>query len=217
MDKNEHDKNLEDAIAFAEKYCNPDDSKIISEIDVHARESAWKLLNQLKNKGEITCSKCSTAVVEENTASKHEEEAVEPSKLERVNAETEQILAQASSFEVKSNGFFDHIKQKAKIIGLAGLISIASGAYFQVGVIKEKGAEIIQIAEKEYGLVTKLNQFLINAFGYSFVSQNNQASNSDNASDTPPSETTESEESNTNVPEVINPPLTTDVNPPTNQ
>lgn len=214
MDKSEHDKNLADAISFAEKYCNPNDSKIISEIDVHARESAWQLLNQLRNGGEITCSKCATAVEEEV----QEEVAVpEPSKLEKISAETEQILAQASSFEVKSTSFFDHIKQKAKIIGLAGLISIASGAYFQVGVIKEKGAEIIQIAEKEYGLVTKLNQFLISTFGSSFAIQNNQASNSDGTSDNPQSETTESEESNTDVPKVINPPLTTDPNPPTNQ
>jgi hypothetical protein len=214
MERDKQDKSLADAIAFAEKYCNPDDSKIISEIDIHARESAWQLLNRLRNNEEITCSKCSAAVAEQ---AQEEIAATEPSKLEKISAETEEILAQASSFEVKSTNFFDHIKQKAKIIGLAGLISIASGAYFQVGVIKEKGAEIIQIAEKEYGLVTKLNQFLISTFGSSFAIQNNQTSNSDDTSDNPPSEIIESEDSNTNVPEVINPPLTTDPNPPTNQ
>lgn len=211
MERDKQDKSLADAIAFAEKYCNPDDSKIISEIDVHARESAWQLLSQLRNNGEITCSKCAAVVAEEEV---QKDEVEEPSKLEAINAETEQILAQASSVEIKSTGFFDHVKQKAKVIGLAGLISIASGAYFQVGVIKEKGTEIVQIAEKEYGLLTKLNQFLTTAFGYSFATQNSQAS-SNNESTPTPSE--ESEESNTKVPEIINPPLTTDANPPINQ
>ena len=45
----ETDKNLEEATALALKYCNPDDSEIISDLDRHLREAAWTLLERINN------------------------------------------------------------------------------------------------------------------------------------------------------------------------
>ena len=39
----ENRKDLAEAIAFAKKYCNPEDSELISDLDRHARETAWGL------------------------------------------------------------------------------------------------------------------------------------------------------------------------------
>ena len=51
----EHRKDLEEAEYFAKKYCNPKDSEIISDLDRHARETAWALLQRIKYLEEKSC------------------------------------------------------------------------------------------------------------------------------------------------------------------
>ena len=72
MGKNK--KDLSEAEDFAIKYCNPEDSEIISDLDRHARQSAWALLQRIKHLEEqkCVCEECGSEVEE-----KQEEEAVE--------------------------------------------------------------------------------------------------------------------------------------------
>ena len=74
------DKDLDEAENFAIKYCNPQDSEIISELDRHARESAWALLQRIKHleSQKCVCEECGSEVeeeIEEEVENTPEEEA----------------------------------------------------------------------------------------------------------------------------------------------
>ena len=60
----ENNKDLSEAEEFALKYCNPQDSEIISDLDRHARESAWALLQRIKHleNQKCVCEECGSEV-----------------------------------------------------------------------------------------------------------------------------------------------------------
>ena len=83
----EHRKELAEAEALALKYCNPDDSEIISDLDRHIRESAWALLERIKELEEqkCVCEQCGAEVEEEEIV---EEEVAEEEVVETEESET---------------------------------------------------------------------------------------------------------------------------------
>ena len=72
----EHRKDFEEAEYFAEKYCNPEDSEIISDLDRHARETAWALLQRIKHleQKSCVCEECGSEVEDENLEEEVKEE-----------------------------------------------------------------------------------------------------------------------------------------------
>lgn len=69
----ENKKKLAEAEAFALKYCNPQDSEIISDLDRNSRETAWVLLQKVREleAQKCVCEKCQSEeeeLVEEEVA-----------------------------------------------------------------------------------------------------------------------------------------------------
>ena len=150
---------LEEAKDFTSRFCRPEDDEVVSHIDESAREAAWRLLKELEV--------YETQVVAADDASAIEEPT---SEIEEVNKEVEEILEAVpveNAGEFGKTKLIDHIKDKALALGLAGLISVASGMYFQAGVVKEEGIEIAITAEKEFKAFSNLNDWLNNTFGIS--------------------------------------------------
>ena len=87
----ENRKKIAEAIAFAKKYCNPADSEIISDLDRHARETAWALLQQLKEEQEksCVCSECGAEPIEEEQTEDFAEETSEKTSEEPELKKTE--------------------------------------------------------------------------------------------------------------------------------
>mgnify|MGYP000096907743 CR=1 FL=1 len=82
----EHSKDISEEEAFAKKYCNPEDSDIISDLDLHARKTAWALLQRIKHleKKSCVCEECGSEVEDENL---EEEVKEEEAKEEEVKVE----------------------------------------------------------------------------------------------------------------------------------
>ena len=81
----EKNKELEEATAFALKYCNPEDSDVISDLDRHTRETAWALLQRIKHleSQKCVCEECGSDVEEsEEVEEVFEEQQVESDKKE---------------------------------------------------------------------------------------------------------------------------------------
>jgi hypothetical protein len=179
----ETDKNLEEAEAFALKYCNPDDSEVISDLDRYARETAWTLLQRVKHLDDqkCVCEECGIEIVEEI------EEEVEPSPEEQEeNPEVEGESSDGSNLQKlvetdKNNkrltkkskkvavgaGLIAATTQKVAAIGTAGVMTIASGTYFQAKAAKTEGIEIAVVTEQEYGAFSKFNRFTESLLGIS--------------------------------------------------
>jgi hypothetical protein len=179
----ETDKNLEEAEAFALKYCNPDDSEVISDLDRYARETAWTLLQRVKHLDDqkCVCEECGIEIVEEI------EEEVEPSPEEQEeNPEVEGESSDDSNLQKlvetdKNNkrltkkskkvavgaGLIAATTQKVAAIGTAGVMTIASGTYFQAKAAKTEGIEIAVVTEQEYGAFSKFNRFTESLLGIS--------------------------------------------------
>ena len=179
----ETDKNLEEAEAFALKYCNPDDSEVISDLDRYARETAWTLLQRVKHLDDqkCVCEECGIEIVEEI------EEEVEPSPEEQEeNPEVEGESSDDSNLQKlvetdKNNkrltkkskkvaggaGLIAATTQKVAAIGTAGVMTIASGTYFQAKAAKTEGIEIAVVTEQEYGAFSKFNRFTESPLGIS--------------------------------------------------
>lgn len=179
----ETDKNLEEAEAFALKYCNPDDSEVISDLDRYARETAWTLLQRVKHLDDqkCVCEDCGIEIVEET------EEEVEPSPEEQEeNPEVEGESSDGSNLQKlvetdKNNkrltkkskkvavgaGLIAATTQKVAAIGTAGVMTIASGTYFQAKAAKTEGIEIAVVTEQEYGAFSKFNRFTESLLGIS--------------------------------------------------
>lgn len=198
----ENRKNIAEAIAFAKKYCNPEDDEIISDLDRHARETAWALLQQLKEeqKKSCVCSECGTESVEEEQLDELVGETDEDSginktevkagtsetstmdKLGEIAEKNKDILDKAAKGTVAAtaagatvqtasaatglSAFVQETAQKVGAIGVAGTISISSGAYFQAKTTKEKGTEIAVVAEQEHKVFSNLNNFTENTIGF---------------------------------------------------
>jgi hypothetical protein len=179
----ETDKNLEEAEAFALKYCNPDDSEVISDLDRYARETAWTLLQRVKHLDDqkCVCEDCGIEIVGET------EEEVEPSPEEQEeNPEVEGESSDGSNLQKlvetdKNNkrltkkskkvavgaGVIAATTQKVAAIGTAGVMTIASGTYFQAKAAKTEGIEIAVVTEQEYGAFSKFNRFTESLLGIS--------------------------------------------------
>lgn len=179
----ETDKNLEEAEAFALKYCNPDDSEVISDLDRYARETAWTLLQRVKHLDDqkCICEDCGIEIVEET------EEEVEPFPEEQEeNPEVEGESSDGSNLQKlvetdKNNkrltkkskkvavgaGLIAATTQKVAAIGTAGVMTIASGTYFQAKAAKTEGIEIAVVTEQEYGAFSKFNRFTESLLGIS--------------------------------------------------
>ena len=85
----EHSKDISEAEAFAKKYCNPEDSDIISDLDLHARKTAWVLLQRIKHLEENSC-------VCEECGSEVEEEVVIEEVVEEEEAEVAKVTVKKS-------------------------------------------------------------------------------------------------------------------------
>jgi hypothetical protein len=193
---------IEKAEAFTRKFCNPEDSATISEIDVHAREVAWALLKRIKHleQQSCVCEECGNEVedqpLEEETT--EEEVTVEKKQAQEVKAETgetstmdklteiaeknKDILdkaakgtaaaaaagatTQTASAATGLSAFVQETVQKVGTIGVAGTMSIGSGAYFQAKTTKEKGTEIAVVAEQEHKVFSNLNDFTETTIGF---------------------------------------------------
>jgi hypothetical protein len=171
----ERDKNLEEATDFALKYCNPDDSEVISDLDRHARETAWTLLQRIKHLDDekCVCEECGIEIVEEA-----EEEVESPPEEQEENPEVESESSDESNLQKlletdKNNkrltkksknvtvgaGLIAATTQKMAAMGTAGVMTIASGTYFQAKAAKTEGVEIAVVTEQEYGAFSKFNRF----------------------------------------------------------
>jgi len=198
----EHRKDFAEAEAFAKKYCNPDDSQIISDLDRHARETAWALLQRIKRleAQSCVCEECGQeteeefveeeVVEEEDRAKTTETKAVKAEtsetstmdKLSEIAEKNKDILdkaakgtaaaaaagatTQTASAATGLSAFVQETVQKVGTIGVAGTMSIGSGAYFQAKTTKEKGTEIAVVAEQEHQVFSNLNNFTETTIGF---------------------------------------------------
>jgi len=198
----EHRKDLAEAEAFAKKYCNPEDSEIISDLDRHARETAWALLQRIKHleQKSCVCEECGSEVEDEPIEEQvtEEEVKVEKNKAQEVKAETPETstmdklseiaeknkdildkaakgtaaaaaagaTTQTASAATGLSAFVQETTQKIATIGVAGTMSIGSGAYFQAKTTKEKGTEIAVVAEQEHKVFSNLNDFTETTIGF---------------------------------------------------
>tara|TARA_R110001606_G_scaffold114217_1_gene241624 strand:- start:1165 stop:2052 length:888 start_codon:yes stop_codon:yes gene_type:complete len=211
-----HD-DLVEAEAFASNYCNPDDGETIANLDLHARETAWALLQRVKEleAQSCLCDECATEVEEEPEPEELEDEyddQEEPEELEDEyddqgesqtlgvdkNASGSSTIENAFDVAEKSSGiikkvtkggvaaaaaastqtasaataatgltaFLQESTHKIATIGVAGTMSISSGAYFQAKTTKEKGTEIAVVVEQEHGIFSSLNDFAQVATGF---------------------------------------------------
>ena len=179
----ETDKNLEEATSLALKYCNPDDSEIISDLDRHLREAAWTLLERINNleNQECVCEGCAPKVaeeIEEEVESSPEEQEENPevegessddSNLQKLieTDKNNKKLTKKSKNVVVGAGIIAATTQKVAAIGTAGLMTIASGTYFQAKAAKTEGIEIAVVTEQEYGAFSKFNRFTESVLGIS--------------------------------------------------
>jgi len=202
----EHSKDISEAKAFAKKYCNPEDSDIISDLDRHARETAWTLLQRIKHleRKSCVCEECGSEVEEETLneeiieEEEREEIQVEKNKNQEVKGETPEtstmdklgeiaeknkdildkaakgtaaaaaagVTTQTASAATGLSAFVQETAQKIGTIGIAGTMSIGSGAYFQAKTTKEKGTEIAVVAEQEHKVFSNLNDFTETTIGF---------------------------------------------------
>lgn len=179
----ETDKNLEEATSLALKYCNPDDSEIISDLDRHLREAAWTLLQRVKHLDDqkCVCEECGIEIVEdaeEEVESPPEEQEENPevegessddSNLEKLieTDENNKRLTKKSKNVTVGVGVIAATTQKMAAMGTAGVMTIASGTYFQAKAAKTEGIEIAVVTEQEYGAFSKFNRFTESVLGIS--------------------------------------------------
>ena len=179
----ETDKNLEEATELALKYCNPDDSEIISDLDRHLREAAWTLLQRVKHLDDqkCVCEECGIEMVEEEeeeVESPPEEQEENPevkgessddSKLQKLieTDKNNKRLTKKSKNVTVGVGVIAATTQKMAAMGTAGVMTIASGTYFQAKAAKTEGIEIAVVTEQEYGAFSKFNRFTESVLGVS--------------------------------------------------
>jgi len=177
----ERDKNLEEAEAFALKYCNPDDSDIISDLDRHARETAWTLLQRVKHLDDqkCVCEECGIEMVEEEEVESPPEEQEENPEVEGESSDDSNLqklietdennkrLTKKSKNVTVGVGVIAATTQKMAAMGAAGVMTIASGTYFQAKAAKTEGIEIAVVTEQEYGAFSKFNRFTESVLGIS--------------------------------------------------
>jgi hypothetical protein len=126
MGKN--NKDLSEAEEFALKYCNPQDSEIISDLDRHARESAWALLQRIKHleNQKCVCEECGSEVedeeVEDAVTEKAEEKETQEVKTQEIKAETPDTSTLDKLSEIAENNK-ELIKKATKTAAGAGAVA----------------------------------------------------------------------------------------------
>jgi flagellar biosynthesis GTPase FlhF len=76
------------------------------------------------------------------------------------------VTTQTASAATGLSAFVQETAQKIGTIGIAGTMSIGSGAYFQAKTTKEKGTEIAVVAEQEHKVFSNLNDFTETTIGF---------------------------------------------------
>ena len=105
----ENNKDLSEAEEFALKYCNPQDSEIISDLDRHARESAWALLQRIKHleNQKCVCEECGSEVedeeVEDTVTEKTKEKETKEVKTQEIKAEAPDTSTLEKLSEIAEN------------------------------------------------------------------------------------------------------------------
>src|SRR5210317_290260 len=113
----EKNKELEEATAFALKYCNPEDSDVISDLDRHTRETAWALLQRIKHleSQKCVCEECGSEVEDET-------EKAEEVKTQEIKAETPDTSTLDKLSEIAENNK-ELIKKATKTAAGAGAVA----------------------------------------------------------------------------------------------
>src|SRR5210317_113979 len=121
-------KELEEATAFALKYCNPEDSDVISDLDRHTRETAWALLQRIKHleSQKCVCEECGSEVedeeVEDAVTEKTEEKETQEVKTQEIKAETPDTSTLDKLSEIAENNK-ELIKKATKTAAGAGAVA----------------------------------------------------------------------------------------------
>ena len=123
------DKDLDEAENFAIKYCNPQDSEIISDLDRHARESAWALLQRIKHleSQKCVCEECGSEVEEEieeevENTPEEEDEKKEEKKDSDIKAESQETSTLEKLSEIAEENK-ELIKKATKTVAGAGVMA----------------------------------------------------------------------------------------------
>ena len=119
----ENNKDLSEAEEFALKYCNPQDSEIISGLDRHARESAWALLQRIKHleNQKCVCEECGSEVEDEEVEDAVTEKT-EKKETQEIKAETPDTSTLDKLSEIAENNK-ELIKKATKTVAGAGAIA----------------------------------------------------------------------------------------------
>jgi len=119
-------KELEEATAFALKYCNPEDSDVISDLDRHTRETAWALLQRIKHleSQKCVCEECGSEVEDEEVEDTvvEETEKAEEVKTQEIKAETPDTSTLDKLSEIAENNK-ELIKKATKTAAGAGAVA----------------------------------------------------------------------------------------------
>ena len=122
----EKNKELEEATAFALKYCNPEDSDVISDLDRHTRETAWALLQRIKHleSQKCVCEECGSEVEDEEVEDTvvEETEKAEEVKTQEIKAETPDTSTLDKLSEIAENNK-ELIKKATKTAAGAGAVA----------------------------------------------------------------------------------------------
>jgi hypothetical protein len=119
----EKNKELEEATAFALKYCNPEDSDLISDLDRHTRETAWALLQRIKHleSQKCVCEECGSEVEDEEVEDAVTEKA-EEKETQEIKAETPDTSTLDKLSEIAENNK-ELIKKATKTVAGAGAVA----------------------------------------------------------------------------------------------
>ena len=111
MERRKHDTSIEKAEAFTRKFCNPEDSATISEIDVHAREVAWALLKRIKHleQQSCVCEECGNGVEDERIEEEVPEEEVPEEKAPEEEVKVEKKQGQEVKAETGETSAMDKL------------------------------------------------------------------------------------------------------------
>lgn len=117
-------KDLEEAKDFALKYCNPDDSDIISDLDKHTRNTAWALLQRVKHlEGQkCVCEECGCKVEEIEEELEYTPEEKEKVKEEEVVKESSDPSTLEKLSEISESNK-ELIKKATKTVAGAGVVA----------------------------------------------------------------------------------------------
>lgn len=122
-------KDLEEATAFALKYCNPEDNEVISDLDRHTRETAWALLQKIKSleAQKCICEECGSEGEVEEASAEDVEEIKEDNKVEAKSSEKTVVEVSETSTLDKLSEIAENnkelLKKATKTVAGAGAVA----------------------------------------------------------------------------------------------